>query len=703
MILVILSIILFIIFFIFETKSIFGGNLIKTRGENKNWYILCHYISFLIVVGIIFNIGFNFYTHYKAQYKIGARGEKGTKGLKGDKGRPGKCTTTCGQKTCYAMLYNHINKKLKPHTNDNVTNKFFLDRINKICHSNSYQQIMKKDHPKKPNERKLILFIRETIGKWVDILLKDKKGLIFLTSEEKTMKFWDDKGPFNEIEKYDIWGWSSDDILTKPIIKKQCSKPSRMPKSDDSILNIVFTNNYFPIYSSKKTPNTFGPIDCPYNQLGKDFTNPKKIKSCLYPSKTGAGYYKELFPTKDVKESKHPVSIYHAKKYVSSSGQIFYPVGSVWRGSNSYDRPNNVKNYPVDQDSNEIGPSKRTILVSGDVKSPIRYVKLWTSNVGCDECHPSNNVATFWRPIPPPGYVSLGDVATLGTTEPGSDYIKCIPKKCAEEVFIQGNVWQSGGEVKKYKSRRSYLNDNYYSWKRQKPVYLWTSGIRDTREELFNRPKLNLSYDGGYNLFIATTSSKEPKQGGYKINEKCLSTKVPKALHEELYDKAGGLLTNGNRNAKYSIFSFSKKVPLAIITNTNSFGSPSGEPKKFYLIDSKSRDYKEAFHIKAYNKLNNGFTDCLYAKDENIIEKTSECDSDNKTQLWKIIVVKDNNGEDMRDAMTKELLIKIVSLSTNKLFKQYYDNKGLSKEIMVDLNQDIKWKFNSAAGDIIPQ
>ena len=128
MILVILSIILFIIFFIFETKSIFGGNLIKTKtkAENKHWYILCHYISFLIVVGIIFNIGFNFYAQYKAKDKIGIRGEKGTKGLKGDKGRPGKCTTTCGQKTCYAMLYNHINKKLKPHTNDNVTNKFFL-------------------------------------------------------------------------------------------------------------------------------------------------------------------------------------------------------------------------------------------------------------------------------------------------------------------------------------------------------------------------------------------------------------------------------------------------------------------------------------------------------------------------------------------------------------------------------------------------
>jgi hypothetical protein len=699
----ILSVILFIIFFIYQTQSIFSGELLKNKGTNKNWYILCHYISFLIVVGIVFNLGFSFYAHFKAKNKVGIRGEKGTKGLKGDKGRPGKCTDRCGQKTCYVSIYKHINQKIKEATGEEIKNKFLLSRINKICHSNSYQQIIRKDHKNKPNERKLINFIKGTISKWIDIILSDKKGASFLTSEEKTIKLWEDKGPFNEIEKYDIWGWSSDDILTKPIIKKQCSKPSRMPRSDDAIMNMMFTNNYYPIYSSKKTPDQFGPRDCPYNQLGKDFTNPKNIKSCLYPSNSGAGYYKELYPTKKVIESKFPVSIYHPKKYTTSDGQEFYPVGSVWRGNNSYDRPENVKNYPEDQDSNEIGPSKRTILVSGDVKSPERYVKIWTSNDRCEECHPTNNVATIWRPIPPIGYVSLGDVATLGETVPDDDYVKCVPKKCVQEMGYQGMVWSSGGEVKKYKNRLNYLNDNYYSWTRQKPIHLWATGLRDTREEMYNRPKMNLGYDGGYNLFTATRKNNEPKETAYRINQKCFSTKVPKAIHEELYDKAEGLLTNGNRKAKYSVYTFSNKVPLAIITSTNSEGSPSGEPKKFYLMDSKSRDYKEAFHIKAYNKINNSFSDCLYARDENIVERTSECDSDNVAQLWKIVVVKDYNGEEMRDPITKELLIKIISISTNKIFKQYYDNKGVSKEIMVELTQDIKWKFNSAAGDIIPQ
>ena len=32
----------------------------------------------------------------------------------------------------------------------------------------------------------------------------------FLTSEEKTIKYWNDKGPFNEIEKYDIGSTPAD-------------------------------------------------------------------------------------------------------------------------------------------------------------------------------------------------------------------------------------------------------------------------------------------------------------------------------------------------------------------------------------------------------------------------------------------------------------------------------------------------------------
>ena len=88
------------------------------------------------------------------------------------------------------------------------------------------------------------------------------------------------------------------------------------------------------------------------------------------------------------------LSLYNAKPYRAKNGQIYYPVGSVWRGSNSYEKPKGANNTPesssmcgdghgkdaMSKHTNK-GPEKETILVSGDVQPPTDFELIWDNKV----------------------------------------------------------------------------------------------------------------------------------------------------------------------------------------------------------------------------------------------------------------------------------------------------------------------------------
>lgn len=58
-------------------------------------------------------------------------------------------------------------------------------------------------------------------------------------------------------------------------------------------------------------------------------------------------------------------------------------------------------------------------LVKGG-KHPVKLLKIW-----------SNNVYGIWRPVPPEGYVSLGDIVSM--TDPTRYDVVCLPESCVEK------------------------------------------------------------------------------------------------------------------------------------------------------------------------------------------------------------------------------------------------------------------------------
>ena len=198
-----------------------------------------------------------------------------------------------------------------------------------------------------------------------------------------------------EILKYDIWNWSEQYYVNKPVITK-CFNKKNLPKDELPELGIINTNDYVPKYTAEAAKDLFNTSTCPHGQVNdKDGfpTNPKGKSHCIYVEPTisydikengesvqHVEYSKKVAKTwknKKVYKPDNGASLYHPKPVTDKQGRKFYPVGSVWRGKNSKQRPKDIVNYPESSSMcgdghgsqkktkyyNE-GPEKETILVS---------------------------------------------------------------------------------------------------------------------------------------------------------------------------------------------------------------------------------------------------------------------------------------------------------------------------------------------------
>ena len=111
-----------------------------------------------------------------------------------------------------------------------------------------------------------------------------------------------------------------------------------------------------------------------------------------------------------------------------------------------------------------------TVLVHKDfVKAPIDFGNKSIVEFKLKTPVNKQNSISFWRPIPPKGYVCLSDVAVLGNEEPNlNNIIYCLPLEYTEN--IENNlteVWSSIPNTKNklslFKNNNSYLfsNDKY--------------------------------------------------------------------------------------------------------------------------------------------------------------------------------------------------------------------------------------------------
>lgn len=322
-----------------------------------------------------------------------------------------------------------------------IQNKFLINKLNKICHSDNYQKMLERPGKRKINEKKLIQYITDITKKWIKHLFyfrinltKDNKkvtvyaGLRFLLepnfkiemlknykdgsgktidnpfytykpSKEDDTKFLEDKG---EILRYDIWNWSEQYYTNKPVITK-CFNKKNLPKDDVPAVSVLSTNDYIPLYTAKPSPDLYNVASCPYEQINDKTglpTNPKQKTHCIYLepnvtfdiNKDGESvqhveYSKKItkaWKDKKVYKPEHEVSLYHPKHFTDKDGRKYFPVGSVWTGTNDINKPKFSDHTPASDSScskhGKYGPKKETLLVSGDVKPPLSYKELWSSD-----------------------------------------------------------------------------------------------------------------------------------------------------------------------------------------------------------------------------------------------------------------------------------------------------------------------------------
>ncbi len=627
----IILLILFILFItyqgfkiLFSTKDTLFKNIVKL-------------FALLGATFIFVNICLSLYIYYSLMNSKGLRGPTGIQGLNGKKGNKGLCTSNCGQQVCYDLISTNINKYLKGQNLNELKNKLLKDKINKICFSDKYLGFLHSENPNKPNEKELINYIETIFKKWIDKILKYNKGKSFLNSIESTESYFGpiniESNPFYEIKKYEIWDWG-EPYKFNPIIRHQNIKEQDLPEVVGD-LEVIFTNDYEePIIINKVIKDKYGPKDCKHNQLGDNNTNPRNISKCLTDTVNPIEIWKRI----EYVDYKNNISFYNiSEKYTNNLNKTntnkFYKVGTIWRGGT-----NNTDKL-----------KKKSILVkdrgTDNLKEPQRFELIWstekfTKELNITKTDPDYKLTPniyIYRPIPPDGYISLGDYVSNKNENNIKDELqnfRCIKKSLVEPFDLDKNtIWDETGF--KIIERDQQKSEPYTIT--LKPVNISPIGISNKEDEINNlgHKKINGMKLGGYNFFRASES---PSHSPSK--EKCWIIKpstynVVKTNDPDVPNNEFGIGWLGGklRESKYSVYKSDLNLdftPKGIIEpyedafDTKYFIEYNDKTKTYLILRKKNSNFEY---------LNN-----------NTIEFVSEDNNNNSNYQWIINTI--NNIED---------------------------------------------------------
>ena len=434
-------------------------------------------------------------------------GNKGIRGPRGSQGNDGICTKCSDNDLCYKKILYNITltynwwRKFKglPLYSDSyiIKNEFIKSRVKIHCKSPEFSKIYNKYGANTDTNMGAYDYMFKMWSIWILIILKYDKGSFFLESEQLDEKdfvnmidkkdknnnlqwndmfidsnikitknliesefeyshnntinesFFTTKGvpnenesPFDEIKRYSSWYWGNDN--SKPIIDiisnineednallyKTCynEKLNELPK-----IKIKKTNNFYKLFSTDNADqikdDELGTYK-PFQQLGSSKIT--FMRSHEYVDNDEHPKFRTYKPVGDV-----VFESYKIKKYPFESGQC---------------KPNNIK-YS-DKNIDRIVPKDiSSILVSGDVKHPIRYEEVYKLLPARREGINKNIVScTVWKPIPPSGYVALGyiidttpykDSSTEEERMPSTDIMVCVPKDIVDNTEELKRVWNS--------------------------------------------------------------------------------------------------------------------------------------------------------------------------------------------------------------------------------------------------------------------
>jgi hypothetical protein len=773
-------------------------NLVKIilKQKEQPYKKILNIALYIVAIATLLNIILAGASFFKTKDKVAMVGDRGMKGPKGTKGKKAICDTKCGQKVCYVRVYEHLNNyfskrmnKLKNQSQSEgptqmsneiyeIVNEEFKDIINKICSSDKYTNILSQKLKKKPNEDKLIKYLENTIEQWIDLFFEynpdnatnpeDFLGVKYLTSKYLTFddinnedgKFENTsmQNPINIIANYDIYSWAGNNDTTKLKLEIK-SQNVIMPQTNEPKLFILKSNNYKKIYDTKMRKSIWDTTYCLYNQMGEDATNPNNVRRCVYLNQNSnlkeykGAWKKESFQEPD------PLSIYNPEIFKDNKNQLFYPVGSVWTATKDVKKKSYKKRLPKSRNycgdghggdktikHHEDGPEKETILVSGDVVDPEKYVLLWDSKKGCMGCQENENAVKIYRPIAPKGYVALGDVAVKYNENVEDLKIKCIPEYCLKKMSLGPMVWNNQDlEYLKFNSYTNYTKKKPYFFKKQVSCTLWSAGASNIFEENRNNYNFDLDDDGGYNLFRIVSGKgfkKSPEDMySYKIINKYLLPAEgikPKNLELKIND-------NSNPNEqlyKHDIF-FGSKPESAIITNKETMDSfnntlyDSGptqqinvnnisiqgynsEPNRIYLINDgnkRKENQNDSYFLKTYSKKKKDYSACIICSENGKIRISDICDKTNDFHIWN--VMHDENTNDVNTAninlRPKAEFLNSDDSSSPRCLRHYYDSMGkghyeltlcpekITNPTSEDIKNHYRFKYDTIVANKMPQ
>lgn len=619
------------------------------------------YSIFIITVINVFLIGYFWSVVRKKTGPIGIRGPSGDNGMIG---LDGKCnidsTEYYGVQRINKLLdklYHQKNIMKKSDKNNTLfkengrtlKNEYLNDKVISIMMSNQFKNSSEYLQSQSIPIENLYIYLEKIWSIWFNLIWDannnsdnvdniDKVDNIdnvdynwFLDSES------DENGgvngwirgidPFEEIRKYDVYYWGTTETF-RPLKAKICQTnlatdniSANVPFKKQPRLKVINSNNYYRVYDD-------------------------------YDS-----------------GSERDVSIWRLNT-ISINNELFYPVGDI----GVHETEHNAGRYNIRKKGSTIenglesiipfkipgnGPDRMSILVAGDVKPPIDYIKVLY--IGGDR------EGYIWRPIPPDGYIALGDVVNANLyNKPSKDIIRCVPIDCVEEVSYKAPEFGKMSSMGIWNQNDDWDN------------YIWSMKNNKYTME-----------DNGYHLmrvFKYKPRREVPKF--YRIKPSCVKDAVnvdTKDLESEFADLGLGWFGKPEKTgAKYSIFAFLGLTPEGIITN-----QITGH--KYYIVHYGGEDINK--YVILDSNIETGKWDkglqVSGNKKSNEVKIVSVSRADPR-QLWSIISVNSNTDTDITDIKnTKNKKQKLVKL------KSVYNNKFIGMELEKSNGDEIYYSSDS--------
>ena len=367
--------------------------------------VFLFWLLYIVTIATFINIILVVNYYLTMRNKTGVQGIPGPDGDQGDKGKSGVCDPGCRDSICEDGIISKLQTLLqeqviKDKSADPLTirfnNIYIKGKVKQMCSSKEFKQLVPYNGP-----QNLINYLNDIWTLWFNALYSAGGLAYFQNIAAETEFEWKTDNPFFEIKKYDVFYWGMGKQY-RPNILEKCN-PSNdgdtIYTGNNTNLKVAITNMYTQLNDSEKT----GELE---------------------------------------------VSLWRAEQF-TYKGTVYYPVGDIIISpiKEIGDELNDFDNNPYSGQYNDSvivkrhvgdikfsarsGPNRETIIVSGDVKGPVGYDMIWST------------LFWIWRPIPPPGYVSLGDIVTIDDNKPATGDnapIRCVKSDVAIQTPPNGNV-----------------------------------------------------------------------------------------------------------------------------------------------------------------------------------------------------------------------------------------------------------------------